>query len=309
MDSKFSSLSLDDSLEAKSKRADLQKEIDAKAEEITKLQRDREITIRKEGLSDQLEDRKNAIDKEKKLEDDKNKATLKGIEANKKLNDDYYDGLLNDEQYFYNMKQNLMSEDTVKVQNELSIVQAAYDTFFKELEKNSGVYASKIASNLKYSLGLDKDYANNFPTSDNTDNSNGTVSPVVEAPNNATPVDSMNKRNVAWDEYLSNKQKAEQMQIEMKNLLKDSSDYKNKQTEIERLRAINEEYRKQYGFQDGSYAELSKLTKFHTGGIVGEKGTTTKSLLQNEEIPAVLKRARGLLISLVTSLKRLRGTL
>ncbi|WP_342422362.1 phage tail tape measure protein [Paenibacillus sp. FSL E2-0178] len=295
LDSKFSSLSLDDSLEAKSKRADLQKEIDAKAEEITKLQRDREITIRKEGLSDQLEDRKNAIDKEKKLEDDKNKATLKGIEANKKLNDDYYDGLLNDEQYFYNMKQNLMSEDTVKVQNELSIVQAAYDTFFKELEKNSGVYASKIASNLKYSLGLDKDYANNFPTSDNTDNSNGTVSPVVEAPNNATPVDSMNKRNVAWDEYLSNKQKAEQMQIEMKNLLKDSSDYKNKQTEIERLRAINEEYRKQYGFQDGSYAELSKLTKFHTGGIVGEKGTTTKSLLQNEEIPAVLKKGEGII--------------
>lgn len=298
LDSKFSSLSLDDSLEAKSKRADLQKEIDAKAEEITKLQRDREITIRKEGLSDQLEDRKNAVDKEKKLEDDKNKSIIKGIEANKKLNDDYYDGLLNDEQYFYNMKQNLMSEDTVKVQNELSIVQAAYDTFFKELEKNSSVYASKIASNLKYSLGLDKDYANNFPTSDgtgnSTGNSNGTVSP-VEAPNNATPVDSMNKRNVAWDEYLSNKQKAEQMQNEMKNLLKDSADYKNKQTEIERLRVINEAYRKQYGFQDGSYADLSKLTKFHTGGIVGEKGTTTKSLLENEDIPAILKKGEGII--------------
>jgi len=291
LDAKFSSKLLDDSLEAKSQRADLQKEIDSKAEEITKLQRDREITIRKDGLSDQLEDRKNAVDKEKKLEDDKNKLVLKGIEEAKKKNDEYYEGILNDEQYFYNMKQNLMSGDTVKIQNELNIVQAAYDAFFKELESKSGTYGAKIAENLKYSIKLDKDYANNFPISDGSGNSSG--APDVEEPKNTTPVESKNNRNAAWDEYLSNKQKAEQLLIDMKTLVKDSSDYKNKQSQFKTLNATNEAYRKQYGFEDGSYEHLKKLTKYHTGGEVGVEGTSTKgwwNSLKDFEVPAILKK-------------------
>ncbi|ASA21817.1 phage tail tape measure protein [Paenibacillus donghaensis] len=291
LDAKFSSKLLDDSLEAKAQRADLQKEIDSKAEEITKLQRDREITIRKDGLSDQLEDRKNAVDKEKKLEDDKNKLVLKGIEEAKKKNDEYYDGLLNDEQYFFDMKQNLMSDDTVKIQNELSIVQAAYDAFFKELEAKSGTYGAKIAENLKYSIKLDKDYAKNLPTSDGSGNSSGL--PGVEEPKNTTPVESKNQRDSSWNEYLSNKQKAEQLLTEMRTLIKDSSDYKNKQAEVKRLNTINEAYRKQYGFQDGSYDYLYNLTKYHSGGEVGVEGTSTKgwwNSLKDFEVPAILKK-------------------
>lgn len=294
LDSRYSNLQLDTSFEAKAKRVDLQKEIDAKAEEIAKLQRDRGIELNKQGLQDQLDDRKETIEKEKKAETEKNKSFIENIEALKKKNDEYYDGLLNDEQFFYNMKQALMSGDTVKIQNELTIVQAAYDTFFKELEKNSGVYASKIANNLKYSLGLDKDYVNNFPTTENSGNNSGgnTTNPVTEESKN-TPVDSMNKRNTAWNEYLSNKQKAEQMQTEMKTLLKDSAEYKNRRAEIAKLQAINEGYRKQYGFQDGSYEYLFNLTKYHTGGEVGVEGTTTQKwwekLLKKDESLAVLR--------------------
>lgn len=58
MDSRYSNLQLDTSFEAKAKRVDLQKEIDAKAEEIAKLQRDRGIELNKQGLQDQLDDRK-----------------------------------------------------------------------------------------------------------------------------------------------------------------------------------------------------------------------------------------------------------
>lgn len=84
LDSRYSNLQLDTSFEAKAKRVDLQKEIDAKAEEIAKLQRDRGIELNKQGLQDQLEDRKETIEKEKKAETDKNKSFIDNIEALKK---------------------------------------------------------------------------------------------------------------------------------------------------------------------------------------------------------------------------------
>ncbi|OMD10718.1 phage tail tape measure protein [Paenibacillus odorifer] len=273
LDSRYSNLRLDTSFEAKAKRVDLQKEIDAKAEEIAKLQRDRGIELNKQGLQDQLEDRKETIEKEKKAETDKNKSFIDNIEALKKKNDEYYDGLLNDEQYFYNMKQSLMSGDTLKIQNELAIVKSVYDTFFKELEKNSGIYGSKIASNLKYSLGLDKDYANNFPTSGDSGGNNAadTVNPVPET---------KSERDKAWKEYLSNKQKAEAMGS-------------SKGAEYEKLKNRNTELRKKYSFQDGSYNQLKDLKYYHTGGEVGVEGTTTQKwwekLLKKDESLAVLR--------------------
>jgi hypothetical protein len=292
LDAKFSSKLLDDSYEGKAARADLQKEIDAKAEEITKLQRDREITIRKDGLSDQLEDKKDAVDKEKKLEDDKNKATLKGIENNKKISDDYYDGLLNDEQYFYNMKQALMSGDTVKIQNELNIVQAAYDIFFKQLEANSAGYAAKIKENLKYSIGLDEDYAKNYPVSSDTGKGNTSEGSNSGAVNTGTV---KTQKQIDWETYLSNKQKAEQLKTDMKTLMTDSADYKNKQSQFNQLKAANDALRVKYtDFPEGSYEELKNIKKYHTGGEVDVEGTTTQKwwdkLLKNDESLAILRK-------------------
>ncbi|OMD71224.1 NlpC/P60 family protein [Paenibacillus odorifer] len=296
LDGKFSNLLLDNSLDAKLKRSDLQKEIDAKAEEITKLQRDREITIRKDGLSDQLEDRKNAVDKEKKLEDDKNKAFIKNLDNLEKINDDYYDGLLNDEQYFYNMKQALMSGDTVRIQNELGIVQAAYTTFYQELEKNSGIYAEKIASNLKYAISLDEEYAKNYPQSStssgsNLDTSKGSTS---SSSSSGTGINTSERVSV-WKEYLSNKQKAEQLKVDMRTLIKDSDTYKSKQSQFEKLNNTNLGYRSKYGFPEGSYDELKNITKYHNGGEVGVEGTTTKKWWDNFEVPALLKKSEVVL--------------
>jgi phage tail tape measure protein, TP901 family, core region len=302
LDSKFSTLLLDDSLEAKSKRADLQKEIDAKAEEITKLQRDREITIRKDGLSDQLEDRQNAVDKEKKLEDEKNAAVIKNIENLEKINDDYYDGLLNDEQYFYNMKQALMSNDAVQIQNQLNIIKGAYDTFFKKLEDDSTISSQKIKDNLKYSETQDFNYAMDYPygtgngsagdTSGNGTNNNNSSN------NTGTNNNSNSKsaeRDSAWMRYLGNKQVAERLQTEMKSLKSDSTEYKEKEKQRAKLHAANEIYRKQYGFIDGTYDQLKNLTTYHTGGEVGVDGTSTKKWWKNFEVPALLKKGEVVL--------------
>ncbi|ASA22766.1 NlpC/P60 family protein [Paenibacillus donghaensis] len=269
LDAKFSSKLLDDSLEAKAQRVDIQKEIDAKAEEITKLQRDREITIRKDGLSDQLEDRKNAVDKEKKLEDDKNKSFIRNIDSLIKINDDYYNGLLNDEQYFYNMKQSLMSGDTVRIQNELGIVQAAYTNFYQELEKNSKLYADKISSNLKYAMSVDEKYAQNYPLADKSNNDTGTGSGIESGNGNTNPVTGgRSEKQTAWDSYLSNKQKAEQLKADMRTLIKNSADYKNKQAQFESLNSTNVGYRTKYGFPDGSYEELkNKVFSAKMGGM------------------------------------------
>ncbi|QWU13406.1 phage tail tape measure protein, TP901 family, core region [Paenibacillus sophorae] len=290
LDAKFSSKLLDDSLEGKAARADIQKEIDAKQEEIAKLQRDREITIRKDGLQDQLEDRQKAIDKEKKLEDDKNKDILKGIEDAKKKNDEYYDGLLNDEQYFYNMKQALMSEDTVKVQNELNIVQAAYDTFFKDLESKSGVYGAKIAENLKYSIGLDKDYAKNFPLSDGNGSASGNGQIGVGGNSSNSPIpnpkDTPQARS-AWQAYLSNKQQAELIRKDMEKSKKDKAKYTKLENDFNALKGKNDVIRSQYTwFPEGSYDELKNKDIFsaETGGMtpanIGKEG---KFLLAHEK--------------------------
>jgi TP901 family phage tail tape measure protein len=293
----YSKWIMDDSLEAKSKRADLEKEIAAKSEEITKLQRDREITIRKDGLTDQLEDRQNAIDKEKKLEDSKHDVIIDNLEELEKLNDEYYEGLLNDEQYFYNMKQALMSDDTVRIQNEITKIQSAYTAFYQELEKNFGIYSEKIASNLKYAFSLNEENLKNYPflSDDSTGSSNPSDSTTSTPSSGSSSSNSVSEKDTAWKDYLTNKQKAEQLKTDMKTLLTDSADYKNKQAQFEKLKAANDVYRSKYGFPDGSYADLNKLTKYHTGGIVGEKGTTTKSLLEDVEVPAILKKSEGII--------------
>jgi hypothetical protein len=100
----------------------------------------------------------------------------------------------------------------------------------------------------------------------------------------------MTNRNAAWSEYLSNKQMAEQLLIDMKTLMKDSTAYKNKQSQFEKLNSANIEYRSKYGFQDGSYAQLSKITKYHSGGEVGVEGTNTTSWWEGFEVPALLKK-------------------
>jgi len=261
IDNQIAVLALDDSFEAKAKRKALEEELALKDEEIVKFQRDRERELRKQGLQDQLDDRKETIDAEKKLEDEKHNKVIEGLESLIEANDKYYEGLLSDEQYFYQMKQDLMSDDLIKINNHLTEINKAYERFYKDLSENAKIYGDKISSNLLYSLKEDQTYANNV---------------IIPKPES----ESKSAKQIAWEEYLENKRKAEAMGG-------------NKGEEFNKLKARNDQLRAAWGFTDGSYAQLKDVKVYHKGGEVGTEGTSTeawwKKLLKSNEIPAILR--------------------
>ncbi|MFC3749258.1 phage tail tape measure protein [Paenibacillus sp. GCM10012306] len=284
LQTRLDELSKDDSIEGRANTKELQEQIATQTEEIERFKLERERTLRKDNLQKQLEDKRKTVDTEKEIENDKNTNIIKNLEYLKKQNDEYYDGLLNDEENFFKMKQNLMSEDTILIQGELDKIKLAYDQFFKELEQNSAGYAEKMKANLKYSIDLDSKYSESFPI-DNKPSSSGETGNVVVQPETNTPLESMRNRNAAWAEYLENKVKAEKLLGEMKGLGKNSSEYSAKQKELQELNDKNQEYRDRYGFQDGTSDQLKKkVFSAETGGMTpASMPTEGKFLLAHEK--------------------------
>ncbi|MFF2093521.1 hypothetical protein [Paenibacillus sp. NPDC058174] len=262
IDNKISVLALDDSFEAKAKRKTLEEELALKNEEIVKFQRDRERQLKKEGLQDQLDDRKATIEQEKKAEDEKNKSNIKNIEQLIEKNNLKYKGLLEDEQSFYQMKQDLMSGDTAKIQSQLSIVNEAYGQLYKNILANSELYGEMINQNLINAFKLDQDYANSG----------------AGIPKNTA-------KQSAWQEYLNNKKEAEDLGSK-------------KDGRFQELAKRNAELREIWKFQDGKYESLKDVKVFHEGGEVGEEGTSTQKWwdrLKNDEVPSILRKGEVVL--------------
>lgn len=273
IDNKISVLALDDSFEAKAKRKALEEELALKDEEIVKFQRDREREIRRQGLQEQLDDRKEAIDQEKKLEDEKHNLELERLDNLSDENERYYEGIFNNEQAFYLMKQELMSNDLEAVQTQLDTISKKYDSFFSDLTANSHLYSDQIRNNLLYALGMDKDYAN---TGTETNGSKGqTGNSVLKT-----------EKQKAWEEYLSNKQRAESLGA-------------NRGTEFQALKARNDQLRAEWDFTDGSYNKLKDMQVYHNGGEVGVNGTSTENwwtnILKSNEVPAILRKSEVIL--------------
>ncbi|MFW5433188.1 phage tail tape measure protein [Paenibacillus apiarius] len=293
---KISVLALDNSFEAKAKRKALQEQLDSKNEEIDKFKLDRERELVKEGLSDQLEDRRKTIEKERELEDKQHEDALDKLDEEKRKIERHYKQILEDEKYFYDQKQSLLNEDKAAVNTALNEIQLNYDSFFAYLEEQSKRFGSKIADNIRY--GFEQDYTDTQEYRDTIDSSGKAPSGSSTVPGQASGgkqnEDAEKQRR--WKEYLANKQRAESLTrqaIQLQRTDPNSIDIIHIKEEIDKLRSINDSYRKLYNFPDKSYDELKNMKPFSakSGGMTPPWGGNGGKFLLAHEKEIVLNQS------------------
>lgn len=283
---KLNVLSLDNSMEAKAKRTELQSQLDAKNEEIDRYKLERERTVRKDGLQDQLEDRQKYNEKLKNDEDKLHDNTVDNIEDEKKKTQQKYKDILENEKYFYDMKQKLLSQDKTVVDSVLTELKGKYAAFFDFLKQKT-FETSQAFENMYYSFQQDSNKLDNFPSTGNNGNGNGSTG----NSNNGPSSDSTNKETpasrAAWNSYLSNKKQAEDIRKQMEAINdKTSSQYKNLENSFNWLKSQNDALRSQYSFfPEGNYSSLKNVNPFSakTGGMTPAWGSEGKFLLAHEK--------------------------
>ncbi|GEM_PF-7094747 len=240
IESRLNVLALDDSWESKAKQKELREQLEHKQEEISKFQRDRERAEQKQALQDQLDDRKKTIDEAKRLEGKFHDAQLTALDQRQQAIERAFEAQLGDERHFYEMKQQLMSDDASKVQTQLATIRASYETFFQQVLDSSKLYGSQIADNILYAFQQDLKPVESYQTNHGTEVGAGSE-----------------KTAEAWKQYLANKQEAE-----------------TKGTTAQRLKELkgeNDRLRAEFKFRDGSFTDLSKLPgpvfTAQTGGV------------------------------------------
>jgi len=268
-------LRLDNSMEAKAKRKDLQEQLDAKNEEIDEFKLQRERALRKQGLQDQLDDRKEFLDKVQKDEDEQYDQFKKKNEQEKKDIEIKYKNMLEDEKRFYELKQGLLSQDKAIVKSTLDEIKGFYTTLYEELAialKNHVITSIGEYNNLNYIF----------------DKQMGNIDNYYNAPIARDETQTGTAKQKDWQEYLNNKQKAESLTREVIQLQRekvpDTDEIKRKKDEINRLRLINEGYRTQHGFPDGSFDELkNKVMSAESGALTPAWGSDGKLLWAHEK--------------------------
>lgn len=268
---RFNKLLLDTSYEAKMKRQDLQAQMDTKDEEIAKFKEDRERELRKQGLNDQLQDRQDIVDQIKDTENDLNKSILDNIDSEKTQTERKYKDMLEDEQRFYQIKQNLMSEDNAVVKAQIEALKGEYTTFFSFL-KERAFETSQQFQNMMNSFRLDESQLDNLLNLDSQigiGSGNGSGSGAGNTSGSSKTDEAV--KAAAWQDYLSNKLQAETLREKMAKLDKNSDKYKQLDKQFQALYNANEAHRKKHGFPDKSYDELKKLNLFSAeqGGVTG----------------------------------------
>lgn len=304
----INTLALDDSYEAKARRLELEQQLKDKNEEINEFRLDREKELRKQNLSDQLDAKKEQIAAERELEGNYHDDIIKGWNQEKEKKEQLYQAMLEDEEFFYKLKQDLLSNDAVLIQKRINEVKEEYGIFFSFLQEqmdkvgtDAEILGEKLLNNLIYTFTQD---AKNL---DNSPNAKG----------HSTIEDTPEARN-AWDSYLSNKEQAEKIRRQMateKN--KDSAKYKDLEKDFQFYYFQNEIYREKYGFPNKSYNELVNFDPFsaESGGITPSfaKGrfllAHEKELILNKTDTANLLTVVDMTRSLISSVKNVTSNL
>ncbi len=102
-------LALDDSFEARVKREALEADLVKKIERINDLSRNRDKTLRKQALSDQLSDMKIEVDAKKDAENDAFEAEKERLEKVREETAYHYDELINNERYFAQVREDIFN--------------------------------------------------------------------------------------------------------------------------------------------------------------------------------------------------------
>ncbi|MEQ7049505.1 phage tail tape measure protein [Paenibacillaceae sp. P-4] len=306
---KLNVLAMDSSFEAKVKRKNIQEQLDAKNEEISKYKLDHEREQRKNSLQDQLEDRREIIEKQKEVEEETHKIELEKLDKKKKEYDQYYKGLLEDEVGFHNLKVILMGNDTVKMNEELSKIRESYNIFFNYLTTQSKTIGEKMFENLNNSFKQDFNDFNKFT---NHDSKSSSGAPSTSNGNSGQSGGSSDQSQQLrdWNQYLDNKKEAEALaQKVIKN--KNDPNIKTWKQDIDKLRKANDILRAKHHFLDGSFKELeNKKPPFsaESGGITPQF-SGPKWLLAHEKEIVLNKSDTSNMLKIVDMTRNIVGSM
>ncbi|MWV44977.1 hypothetical protein GRF59_15245 [Paenibacillus sp. HJL G12] len=311
--------SLDESIEGKAKKKQLQEQLYAKDEEIAKFKLDRERELRKQSLQDQLDDHKNQSDQIADNEDKLNKEINDNIDQEKKAVEQKYKDILENDKKYYDLKQGLLSNDSSVVNSTLAELQLGYDTYFGQL-KDHVFDTNQEFENLNYTLQQSLEMLKKYSGGDYSEQNDF---PSGYTPPSSTPSSGSNNNNTAkeaWKNYLSNKQSAESITQQVINLNRtnpNSPEIAKLKSQLDTLKQQNDSMRTQYGFPDGSYNELKNKNIFsaETGGMTpaftGGKFLLAheKELVLNKNDTANLITAVDITRNMVSGLKNLTSLL
>lgn len=127
----ISVLSMDDSLEARARVSELNKQLAEQDERIEEMKHNRTIDLRKQNLNDQLNAYKKDIEEKKNAEDAKYERIKLRIEQEIQLEEWKYDKLINDEQYYADLRQEIIDGNLENVQESLQGFLDEFDNYNK----------------------------------------------------------------------------------------------------------------------------------------------------------------------------------
>lgn len=274
-------LSRDDSYEGIARKKDYEEKLAAKEEEISKFRLDRERELRKQNLNDQLEDKNRQTNTLKDIENDHHDLIIENLDDEKKKTEQKYKDILENEKYFYDLKQQLLSEDITVVNAALSEMTGMYQLFFDSI-KLDAFRTSQEFQNLIYAIQQDFEKLSNLPIPSTNSNSKNESTYNVSPPltHEQTIIEQMKANSREWAAATDKVTK-------------------------DRLAAANLELAKKIpgatrDEKTGMWYKNNKLLySYHTGGEVGVNGTSTKKwfekLLMSDEVPAILKKGEVVL--------------
>ena len=134
-------LSMDDSIEARTRVHELNKDLTKKDEQIEKLQNDRSIKLRKKNLNDQLDIYRKEVQAKKDAENQKYERTKERLALEKDEITRYYDNLINDERRYARIREDILN-------GHLGEVSKDFAKFTKDLEAHSAIIGESLTQNL-----------------------------------------------------------------------------------------------------------------------------------------------------------------
>lgn len=251
---RINELSIDDSFAAQAEKAKLEEELAKIIEDIEEFKHKRTVDLRKQSLNDNLENKRKEIQQEKdsaqfvvRVKEQLFRGTY---EAAKKWLDEQAKAT---EAYWQNEIENETRFQELRTQALIGNLGAVQN----ELDK----FAQNVASAM-FNVGqsMRQNIANEISNIQNLLRNTGDM----------TTYD--REKREAWEVYLANKKMAEDY-------------YKATGTWDMGLHEINNELRRKYGFEDGSYDELkNKVVRFNTGGYTGSFKGPKWGLLDQKEL-------------------------
>jgi len=114
---KINVLSIDNSAEGQFKKSELEKRLLEQTTAIEKTQKDHERELRKESLSEQLDNYKEDIDSQKESEDAKTKSRTDALNKQKTDTEYMYNELINDEKKYANIRLQIINGNVAGIKN------------------------------------------------------------------------------------------------------------------------------------------------------------------------------------------------